>query len=60
MQTSDLQFYDCLDEKHKTQESVKAMNRQIVRLIEEKLLPLNRLRYVHLQKINKTLRKDQF
>jgi len=33
------------------------MNEHVVRLIKEKLIPLNKLRYLHLQKISKALNK---
>lgn len=33
------------------------VNRQIVKLIQEKTVPLNRMRYEHLQKITKALNK---
>ncbi len=32
----------------------EAINTQLVKLIKNKTLPLNRLRYLHLQKINST------
>ena len=35
-------------------------NGRVVTLIQEKLLPLNRSRYEHLQKIHQALRKDTF
>ena len=35
------------------------MNSHVVRLLQDKLLPLHRARYEHLQKINKALHKDK-
>lgn len=36
------------------------INSRVVMLIKDKLVPLNRSRYEHLQKINRTIRKEQF
>ena len=35
------------------------VNSRVVTLIKDKLLPLNRLKYEHLQKINKAVKKDK-
>jgi hypothetical protein len=34
------------------------INKQVVKLLQEKTLPLNRMRYLHLQKINQTSAKS--
>jgi hypothetical protein len=41
-----------------TQRERAAVNQQVVRLLRQKTVPLNRDRYLHLQKISKAVRKE--
>lgn len=38
----------------------EVMNSRVVMLIQDKLVPLNRARYEHLQKINRAIHKEQY